>query len=51
MEGMSQLAYKRQYHGSPSVCEGGRSVVYAEGAQGQGISHVWKLDLQSGATK
>ena len=46
-----QLTYKRQYHGSPSVCEGGRSVVYAEGAQGQGISHVWKLDLQSGATK
>jgi len=44
-----QLTYKRQYHGSPSVCEGGRSVVYAEVAQG--ISHVWKLDLQSGATK
>jgi serine/threonine protein kinase len=42
-----QLTFDSHYHGSPTVCDGGRSVVYSSNSvRGD---HLWKLDLQSGS--
>ena len=43
-----QLTFDNRYHGSPTICDGGRSVVYSSNsARGD---HLWKVDLQSGST-
>jgi eukaryotic-like serine/threonine-protein kinase len=40
-----QLTFDNRYHGFPTVCDGGRSVVFSSNsAHGD---HLWKLDLQS----
>jgi len=44
--GEKKLTFSARYHGVPTVCEGGRSVVFDSNAEGQ--SHLWKLDGQSG---
>ena len=44
-----QLTFDGHYHGGPAVCDAGRSVVY-EQADFDSSSHIWKLDLQTGAT-
>ena len=41
-----KLTFSVKYHGSPTVCEGGRSVVFDTNASGQ--RHLWKLNRQSG---
>jgi eukaryotic-like serine/threonine-protein kinase len=42
-----QLTFDNRYHGSPTICDGGRSVVYSSNsARGD---HLWKIDLQSGS--
>lgn len=43
-----QLTLDNHYHARPTVCDGGRSVAYD--SDFDGVSHIWKLDLQSGAT-
>jgi Tol biopolymer transport system component len=43
-----QLTFDRHYHSWPTVCEGGRSVVY--GSDINGLRHLWKIDLRTGAT-
>jgi serine/threonine protein kinase/Tol biopolymer transport system component len=43
-----QLTFDKQFHGHPTVCDQGRSVVYERDASGS--SHLWRLDLQSGAS-
>ncbi len=41
-----QITFGARYHGTPTICDGGRSVVYSSNsARGD---HLWKLDLQSG---
>ena len=42
-----QLTFDNHYHGYPSVCDGGKSVAYY--SDSDGLSHIWKLDLESGA--
>ena len=42
-----QLSFGGRYHEVPTVCEGGRAVVYDSTLEG--APHLWKLDLQSGA--
>jgi Tol biopolymer transport system component len=41
-----KLTFSARFHGIPTVCEGGRSVVFDSNAAGQ--KHLWKLDRQSG---
>jgi Tol biopolymer transport system component len=43
-----QLTFDKQYHGRPTVCDEGRSVIYQ--ADNGGATHLWRLDLQSGAS-
>jgi Tol biopolymer transport system component len=43
-----QLTFDKQFHGQPTVCDQGRSVVYERDAAGS--SHLWRLDLHSGAS-
>jgi eukaryotic-like serine/threonine-protein kinase len=43
-----QLTFDKQYHGAPTVCDEGRSVVYE--ADAGGPRHLWRLDLQGGAS-
>ena len=43
-----QLTFDKQYHGAPTVCNEGRSVVY-EADTGE-PRHLWRLDLQGGAS-
>ena len=43
-----QLTFDGHDHGSPAVCDSGRAVVSSTNFDG--IDHVWKLDLQSGAS-
>jgi serine/threonine protein kinase len=43
-----QLTFDKQFHGNPTVCDEGRSVVYESDVGG--TSHLWRLDLQSGGS-
>jgi len=43
-----QLVFDHNYHGSPALCDHGRSIVYD--TDFDGTSHLWKLDLQTGAS-
>jgi hypothetical protein len=43
-----QLTFDGHDHGLPSLCDSGRAVVYSTNFDG--IDHLWKLDLQSGAS-
>ena len=43
-----QLSFDQRFHGTPTVCDRGRSVVYH--SDFDGIAHVWKLDLQTGTS-
>src|ERR1700720_2038296 len=43
-----QIAFDEHSHGRPTVCDGGRSVVYD--VDTEGASHLWKLDIRSGAS-
>jgi Tol biopolymer transport system component len=43
-----QLSFDNRYHDSPTVCEGGQSVVYS--TDFGGVSHLWKLDLKIGSS-
>jgi serine/threonine protein kinase len=43
-----QLTFDKHYHGFPTVCDGGRSVVYE--SDPAGVSHLWRLDLESGVS-
>ena len=42
-----QLTFGNRYHGAPTICDGGRSVVF--GSNSARGDHLWKFDLQSGA--
>jgi eukaryotic-like serine/threonine-protein kinase len=42
-----QLSFDGHYHSVPVVCDSGRSVVYYSDFDGS--SHLWKIDLQTGA--
>ena len=42
-----RLTFGERLHESPTVCEGGRSVVFDSNSSG--VQHLWRLDLQSGA--
>ena len=42
-----QLTFDNRFHGSPTVCDAGRSVVYSSNSS-RG-DHLWKVDLQSGS--
>ena len=44
--GEKKLTFSARYHGTPTVCEGGRSVVFDTNAAGK--KHLWKMDRQSG---
>ena len=46
--GSRQITFDDRSNGRPTVCDGGRSVVYD--ADTEGASHLWKLDIQSGAS-
>ena len=46
-ENERQLSFEGRYHETPTVCNSGRTVVYATNFDG--LMHLWKLDLQSGA--
>jgi len=43
-----QLTFEKHFHGYPTLCDHGRSVVYFTNFDG--TSHLWKLDLQTGAS-
>jgi Tol biopolymer transport system component len=47
-ENARQLSFDQMPRNAPDVCEGGRSVVYSTNFDGPW--HLWKLDLQSGAS-
>ena len=42
-----QLTFDGHYHAHPAVCDQGRTIVYD--SDFDGVSHIWKLDLQSGS--
>ena len=42
-----RLTFGERLHESPTVCEGGKSVVFDSNSSG--VQHLWRLDLQSGA--
>jgi eukaryotic-like serine/threonine-protein kinase len=42
-----QLTFDSHFHGAPTVCDGGRSVVYSSNSTHG--DHLWKLALQGGA--
>ena len=43
-----QLTFDQHFHGSPAVCDGGRSIVsYSDF---DGTNHLWKLDPQTGTS-
>ena len=42
-----QLTFDNHYHAHPAVCDGGKTVAYD--TDFDGVTHIWKLDLQSGA--
>jgi eukaryotic-like serine/threonine-protein kinase len=41
-----QLTFDNRYHGPPTICDGGRSLVYSTNASQS--DHIWKVDLQTG---
>ncbi len=41
-----QLSFDKHFHGFPSVCEDGNSLIYSEDIKGN--SHIWKKDLKKG---
>jgi Tol biopolymer transport system component len=43
-----QLTFDKRFHNNPTVCEGGRSVIYD--TDFEGASHLWRLGLESGET-
>jgi eukaryotic-like serine/threonine-protein kinase len=43
-----QLTFDSRFHRAPTVCDNGNSVVYDTNFDG--ASHLWKLDLQGGAS-
>jgi len=43
-----QLTFEKHFHGGPTVCDHGRTVVYFTNFDG--ISHLWKLALQTGGS-
>ena len=43
-----QLTFDQHFHGPPAVCDHGRSIVYH--TDFDGTNHLWKLDLQTGAS-
>jgi Tol biopolymer transport system component/predicted Ser/Thr protein kinase len=43
-----QLTFDSRFHRAPTVCDNGHSVVYDTNFDG--ASHLWKLDLQGGAS-
>lgn len=43
-----QLTFDKRFHNNPAVCEGVRSVVYD--TDFEGTVHLWKLELEGGAT-
>jgi eukaryotic-like serine/threonine-protein kinase len=45
---IQQLTFNKQFHGYPTVCDEGRSVVYQSDADG--TFHLWRLDLASGTS-
>jgi serine/threonine protein kinase/Tol biopolymer transport system component len=47
-ENARQLSFDQNPRNAPEACEGGRSVVYSTNLEGPW--HLWKLDLQSGAS-
>jgi Tol biopolymer transport system component len=44
--GEKRLTFSDRYHGVPTVCEGGKTIVY--GTNSAGVKHLWKMDRQSG---
>jgi serine/threonine protein kinase len=47
-QNMRQLSFDGRYHGSPTACDNGQSIVYS--TDSQGIEHLWKLDLKTGSS-
>ncbi len=47
-QNMRQLSFDGRYHGSPTACENGQSVVYS--SDSLGVEHLWKLDLKTGSS-
>jgi Tol biopolymer transport system component len=45
---VQQLTFDGHFHESPTVCDGGRAVVYSTNFDG--ANHLWKLDLHSGVS-
>ena len=43
-----QLTFDQHFHGSPAVCDHGRSILYYSDLDG--TNHLWKLDPQTGAS-
>jgi Tol biopolymer transport system component/predicted Ser/Thr protein kinase len=43
---VQQLTFDDWFHSGPTVCDGGRSVIYATNFEG--VRHLWKLDLNNG---
>jgi len=42
-----QLTFDSHFHASPTICDGGKTVAYE--TDYDGVTHIWKLDLQGGA--
>ncbi len=43
-----QLAFDQHFHGTPAVCDHGRSIIYH--SDPEGTNHLWKLDPQTGSS-
>jgi Tol biopolymer transport system component len=43
-----QLTFDKRFHGAPTICDAGRSVVFSSNSS-RG-DHLWKVDLQSGTS-
>ena len=42
-----QLTFDNRFHGYPTICDGGRSLVYSSNSSHG--DHIWRVDLQSGS--
>ena len=47
-ENKKQLTFDKRFHENPTVCDGGRSVIYD--TDFEGTPHLWRLELENGAT-
>jgi len=47
-ENKKQLTFDNRFHENPTVCDGGRSVIYD--TDFEGTPHLWRLELENGAT-